>query len=151
MSCVEGEGCLTLQEGGGEFEVGGTIVWFNYPLTCCWKLWIPRARTVRIFHCHLLQLLSTSSIVKGCSLVFRGPEEGGSLSRGGNCLSSSRAEIFLPRVEFLAWTRRNEGGREATAPSDASPDVLGFASWINLRLIIKMTEFTTCGGSWQEK
>lgn len=106
MSCVEGEGCLTLQEGEREFEVGGTtIVWFNYPLTCCWKLWIPRARTMRIFHCHLLRRPSTASstsIVKGRSLVFRGPEERGSLSREeivfpprGRKFSCRRASSFL--------------------------------------------------------
>lgn len=126
-----------------EFEVGGTIVWFNYPLTCCWKLWIPRARTVRIFHCHLLQLLSTTSstsIVKGCSLVFRGPEERGSLSRE-EIVFPSRGRKFSCRARRVSCANEAQRGKEATASSDASPDALGFTSWINLRLIIKTTEF----------
>ena len=136
------KGALRYRRGRGKSKA---LSWFNYPLTCCWKLWIPRARTVRIFHCHLLYRPSTTSstsIVKGCSLVSRAGRKR-IFKQRGNCLSSSRAEIFLPRAS--SFLRKRDGEGDATS-LDASPDALGFASWINLRLIIKTTEFTRNGG-----
>lgn len=48
------------------------------------------------------------------------------LKQGGNCLSFSRAEIFLPRASsFLRECGAGKRGKEDPASSDASPDALG--------------------------
>lgn len=67
------------------------------------------------------------SIVKGCSRVLRRAGRKKILKQGGNCLSSSRAEIFLPRARRVSCVSETERGKEDAASSDASPDTLGLS------------------------
>lgn len=84
-------------------------------------------------------LRRNTSIVRGCS---KGASRAGRkriLKQGGNCLSFSRAEIFLPpRVKFLAWVRCS--GEKGEIVGCIAGCVVRVMSGINLGLIIKMTE-----------
>jgi len=142
MSCVEGEGCLTLQEGERELKSEALSCGLTTHLRVVGNFG-SRGRALCGFSTAIsfisLPLYPAQVSLKGAA--FRGPEERGSLSREEIVFPPPRAEIFLPRASSFL----RERGKENTASSDASPDALGFASRINFRLIIKTTEFTRKG------